>query len=139
MTKLSRIALASAALGGALWTVKALIITARDGSFDPLEGVFFLGGLLATVVAAALVPADLSRRLGTPAARAGAAVAGFLALVAATLALEAIGKGIADALYDGGNLGIREESGILLAGLGWLAVAALLARRAAARPPRAAA
>ena len=139
MTKLTRTALATAAVGGALWTVKALVITARDGSFDPLESVFFIGGLLAMVAAAVLVPAHLARRVGTPMARAGAAVAGFVALIAATFALEAIGKGIAGALYDGGNLGLREESGILLAGLGWLAVAALLARRAAARPPRAAA
>ena len=58
--------------------------------------------------------------------------------MALTLLLEAIGKSIAGGVYDGQNVGIAEESGILLAGLGWLAIAAVLARRVAT-PRRAAA
>ena len=81
MTKLTRIAIATAALGGALWTVKAAIITARDGSFDPLESVFFIGGLLAVVAAAALVPLALSQGR-RPLARGAAVIAGLPLLVA---------------------------------------------------------
>ena len=133
MPKLTRIALAAAGLGGLLWTVKAIVIAARNGSFDPLEGVFFIGGLLAIVAASVLVPLALAGRL-RPAARAGLAVAGTIGFVALTLLLEAIGKSIAGGVYDGGNVGIAEESGILLAGLGWLVIAAVLARRAATPP-----
>jgi hypothetical protein len=56
-------------------------------------------------------------------------LAGLPLLVAATLAVEQLGKALADALYSGGNLGIAQESGILLCGLAWLAGATLLASR----------
>lgn len=52
---------------------------------------------------------------------------GTVALIAVTLALEAIGKGIAGGLYEGGNIGLEDESGILLAGLAWLTFAAVTA------------
>jgi len=128
MTSLTRTAVTAAALGGTLWTVKVVVITARDGSFDPLESVFFIGGLLALLAASVLVPLALSRGL-RPLPRAAVVLAGTFALVAVTLALEAIGKALAGAVYSGGNVGIAEESGILLCGVAWLAVAATLAAR----------
>src|SRR5687768_1807761 len=128
MTKITRIAIAAAAAGGALWTVKAAIITVRDAGFDPLEGVFFIGGLLAVVAAALLVPLALSQGR-RPLARGAAVIAGVPLLVAATLAVEALGKTLAEELYAGGNLGIAQESGILLCGLAWLAGAILLGSR----------
>jgi hypothetical protein len=136
MTTLTRLTVVAAALGGTLWTAKAAIITARDAGFDPLEGVFFIGGLLTIVAAALLVPLALSHGRRLP-ARVAAVLAGLPLLVAASLALEGLGKGLADAYYSGGNLGVAQESGIALCGVAWLAAA--LALRARAARPRAAA
>jgi hypothetical protein len=122
MLTLSRSATIAAATGGLLWTVKVAVITARDGSFDPLESWVFIPGLLALLAAAVLVAVDMSRHL-RGVARIAAAVVGALALVAATLALEGIGKSLVAGLSNGTNIGLEEEGGILFAGLAWLAVA----------------
>lgn len=133
MHKLTRRSLIAAGLGGALWTIKALVITANDGSFGLLESIFFLGGLAALLTAAVLIAIDLARGLtGVP--RVAATLAMAVVLVAATVALEALGKTVIGGPYDGGNLGLEEESGILLAGLVWLTVAAVAARARTGRP-----
>ena len=119
----SRITILAAGLGGLLWTVKALTITANDGSFDPLENVFFIGGLLSLLATSVLLGLDVTRRLGGI-RRAGAAIAAALAAVAATLVLEGLGKSAVAALASGNNLGLEEEGGILCCGLAWLALAA---------------
>ena len=123
MNALSRITILAAGLGGLLWTVKALTITANDGSFDPLESVFFIGGLLSLLAASMLLGVDVTRRLNGI-RRAGAAVAAAVAAVAATLVLEGLGKSAVAALASGSNLGLEEEGGILCSGLAWLALAA---------------
>jgi hypothetical protein len=123
MNALSRITILAAGLGGLLWTVKALTITANDGSFDPLENVFFIGGLLSLLAASMLLGADLSRGL-RGIRRAVAAIAAAVAAVAATLVLEGLGKSAVAALASGSNVGLEEEGGILCAGLAWLALAA---------------
>jgi hypothetical protein len=137
MNTLSRLTILVAGLGGLLWTVKALVITANDGSFDPLESVFFIGGLLSLLAAAVLLALDVTRRHGGI-RRAGAAVAAALAAVAVTLALEGLGKSAVAALASGGNVGLEEEGGILCCGLAWLALAAWSAtggqRRGATSP-----
>lgn len=116
-------AILAAATGGLLWTFKVAVITARDGSFDPLESWVFIGGLLALAAAAVLVALHLTRRL-RGVARVAVTIVAALGLIAATLVLESIGKALVGGLSDGGNLGLEEEGGILLAGLTWLAVAA---------------
>lgn len=115
-------AIVVAATGGLLWTTKVAVITAKDGSFDPLESLFFIGGLLALISAAVLVALHLTRRL-RPVARVAGTIVGALGLIAATVALEGIGKPLVAGLSDAGNLGLEQEGGILLAGLTWLAVA----------------
>lgn len=133
MLSLTRPARIAATTGGLLWTVKAVVITARDGSFDPLESVFFLGGLAGILAAAVLVGHALTRGL-SGAGRVAATVAGTVALVALTVAIEQAGNSLVGGAYDGGNLGVEDESGIGLAGLFWLAVgiaSAMRARRAA--------
>jgi hypothetical protein len=123
MKTLSRTTILAAGLGGLLWTVKALVITANDGSFDPLESVFFIGGLLSLVATSVLLGVDLSRgRRGIR--RAGATIAVAVAAVTATLVLEGLGKSAVAALASGNNLGLEEEGGILCCGLAWLALAA---------------
>ena len=136
MFSLPRPALLAAGLGGLLWTVKALVITANDGSFDPLEGWFFIGGLLALLTATVLVGAHLTRRLRL-AARIPATLAAALALVAATLLLESLGKTIVAAVATGDNVGLEEEGGILTCGLAWLTLALVAARRHAVGVPSA--
>jgi hypothetical protein len=121
MPILSRPAIVVAAAGGLLWTVKALVITARDSSFGLLENVAFLGGLGGVLAACVLVAASLARRLTGP-RRAAATALGAFALFAATLALESLGKGVISAAASGDNLGLEEESGILACGVAWLLV-----------------
>jgi hypothetical protein len=123
MNTLSRITILAAGLGGLLWTVKALTITANDGSFDPLENVFFIGGLLSLVAASVLLALDVTRGL-RGIRRAGAAIGAAVAAVAASLVLEGLGKSAVAALASGNNLGLEEEGGILCCGLAWLALAA---------------
>jgi hypothetical protein len=131
MFSLPRPALVAAGLGGVLWTVKALVITANDGSFDPLEGVFFIGGLLSLVAAAFLVGAHLTRRLKLV-LRIPATVAAAAGLVAASLLLESLGKTVIAAVASGDNVGLEQEGGILACGVAWLALAIVAARRRAA-------
>jgi hypothetical protein len=123
MNSLSRTTILAAGLGGLLWTIKALVITANDGSFDPLESVFFIGGLLSLLAASVLLGVDVSRRL-RGVRRACVAIAAAVAAVAATLMLEALGKNAVAALASGNNLGLEQEGGILACGLAWLALAA---------------
>ena len=126
MNSLSRPTIIAAGLGGLLWTVKALVITANDGSFDPLESYFFIGGLLSLLAAAVLLANDVTRRL-RGVRRVGAAIVAAVAAVAASLALEAIGKSFVAALASGSNLGLEQEGGILCCGLAWLALAGVSA------------
>jgi hypothetical protein len=123
MNTLSRITILAAGLGGLLWTVKALVITANDGSFDPLESVFFIGGLLLLLAASVLLGADVTRRLGGI-RRAGAAITAAVIAVAVTLLLEGLGKSAVAGLASGSNVGLEAEGGILCCGLAWLALAA---------------
>jgi hypothetical protein len=123
MNTLSRITILAAGLGGLLWTVKALTITANDGSFDPIENFFFIGGLLSLLAASVFLGADVSRNL-RGIRRAGAAIAVAVAAVAASLVLEGLGKSAVAALASGSNIGLEEEGGILFCGLAWLALAA---------------
>ncbi len=81
----------AAGLGGLLWLVKAVVITARDGSFDPLESAMFVTGLLAIVVAAVLWTAVAARHL-RGAARVAVAIVGVPALIVASLLVELVGK-----------------------------------------------
>jgi hypothetical protein len=122
MKSLSRLTILAAGLGGLLWTIKALVITANDGSFDPLEGVFFIGGLLALLGAAMLIGVDVTRRLGGV-RRAGAVIAVAAGAVGASLVLEGLGKNAVAALASGDNVGLEQEGGILCCGLAWLALA----------------
>jgi hypothetical protein len=122
MNSLSRITILAAGLGGLLWTVKALVITANDGSFDPLEGVFFIGGLLSLVAAAVLLGLDVSRRL-RGLRRAAAAIATAAGAIAASLLVESLGKNVVAAVASGSNVGLEQEGGILCCGLAWLALA----------------
>jgi hypothetical protein len=143
MHTITRSAAVLATVAGAAWTVKFAVITARDGSFDPLESYVFILGLLGQIAAAALIAWQLTRAL-SGLARAGAAAAATLGIAAAAIAVQAAVAALVAARYDGGNLGIEQEAGILAIGLVWLAlgVTALWARvpvptsshRVAARP-----
>ena len=126
-----------AALGGLLWTVKALAIAANDGSVDPVESVLFIGGLACLLAGSVLVSLHLSRRLGGIARVAGI-VAGTAALIAVTVLLETLGKGVVAGLAMGDNLGFEEEGGILVAGLAWLTLGGVALARARRAVPGAA-
>ena len=128
MLSLSRITLLAARLGGALWTAKALVITARDDSFGTLESIAFVGGLAMLLAAAVLVGRDIgAQRRGI--ARVALTIAVTVALVAATFVFTELTQPVVRALAPGDNLGLEQEGGILLAGLAWLAIAAAGAPR----------
>jgi hypothetical protein len=133
MLSLNRPAIIAAGLGGFLWAAKGLVITLNDGSFDPLESFFFLGGLFCLLAACVLVSASLSRRL-RPVARVAATIGGTFALIAATLAIEAVGVRVIGAIASGDNLGLEKEGGILLCGIAWMTLAAVGARSLERRP-----
>jgi hypothetical protein len=133
MLNLPRVTIAIAGLGGLLWTVKALVITANDGSFDPLESVFFIGGLLLLTAAAVLVAAHVAGRRFRGPVRVAAAAGGAVALVAATLLLEPLGKAVVG-LAPGDNVGLEAEGGILVCGLAWLTLAAVAHHRTTGAP-----
>jgi hypothetical protein len=130
MLTLSRSTIIVAALGGLCWTVKAAVITATDGGFAPVEGMLFVGGLVLLTVAAVLVARDLVRTRGATGALMVAGVAAALVL-ATTLVMERV-QPLIRGLASGGNLGLEQEGGVLVAGVLWLAVAVAAARRSAA-------
>lgn len=134
MLTLDRPATIAAATVGVLWTTKVAVITARDGSFDPLESWVFVGGLLGLVAACILLARCVTRRLRGP-ARVLATVGAALAAFAVSLLLETVGKAVIAGASSGSNLGLEQEGGILTVGLAWLALAvvALTARRGPAR------
>ena len=126
---LVRLGGAAAAAGGLLWVIKFTVIALRDDSFEPLESVVFVGGLvgiiLGTVALAALVARREARWLV------------LLVVVAAALGsfLLQIGvQALVNAAVDADNLGISEEVGVLFVGALWLAVGVALTRRSPPRP-----
>ena len=140
MFTLTRIAQFAAGLGGLLWTVKALVITLRDGSFEPLEGFVFVGGLLGITIGAVLFAVAFGRRF-RGLTRVAATVGGIVTLVFASGVLMSVGVSIVGGVASGDNLGLEEEGGVLLTGLAWLTFALLAAREPAVtvsrRPTRA--
>ena len=122
----------AAVAGGLLWILKFAVIALRDDSFEPLESVVFVGGLvgiiLGTVALAALVARRESRWLA------------LLLVVGAalgTLLLQIGVQALVNAAVDADNLGISEEVGVLFVGALWLAVGVALTRRPRpARRPR---
>jgi drug/metabolite transporter (DMT)-like permease len=118
----------AAVAGGLLWILKFAVIALRDDSFEPLESVVFVGGLvgiiLGTVALAALVARRESRWLALLLV-VGAALGTFLLQIGV--------QALANAAVDADNLGISEEVGVLLVGALWLAVGVALTRRS---PPR---
>lgn len=118
MSKPARIAFTAAAVGGGAWAVKAAIITVKDGSFNPAESVFFLGGLLGILSAGVLLAWTAAARAPI-AARVAFAALGLFAGFAATFAVETFSKDLIAGLAAGDNLGLEEESGIFTAGLLW--------------------
>ena len=126
---LVRLGGAAGVAGGLLWVIKFTVIALRDDSFEPLESIVFVGGLvgiiLGTIALAALVARRESRWLV------------LLVVVAAALGsfLLQIGvQALVNAAVDADNLGISEEVGVLFVGALWLAVGVALTRRSPPRP-----
>ncbi len=115
----------SAAIGGAAWTLKVAVITAIDGSFDPLESVLFDVGLLAIVVAATSAGWHLTRT-HNPVVRVAGAFGAIVAVSLITTGLESGVRAGVGALYSGHNQGISDESGILAIAVLALVMAAVI-------------
>ena len=128
MIHLSRPALLAAGIGGLAWTVKALVITARDDSFGVLEAVLFVGGLAALVAAAVLIGWHVARGRSVVVRVLLTAATAFVLCTLSFLFSEVTQPLVREAA-PGSNLGLEQEGGILLTGLAWLAIAAVAATR----------
>ena len=118
-----------AIVGGALWVVKFAVITARDGSFEPLEGLVYGAGLVGILLGALGLAAFVTGRASGwhrlfvfPLAFALPIL--LSVIVSDVLVRPAIGTA---------NQGLDEESGILFGGLLWIAIGISL-RKGSSRP-----
>jgi hypothetical protein len=133
-SRLIRWSALAVAIGGLAWMVKAAVIALRESSFEPLESVVFVGGLVAQVAGGAGLAAYVARRASGAAARAGIFLAVFAGLSIGSVLLSAGAEAVVDRVYEGRNQGLDEEAGIFVAGAAWLAIGGVLlaASRAAA-------
>jgi len=128
-----RLATLALIAGATAWLVKLIVIVVTDGAEsgagDVAAAVFFLPGFVLLLIGSSAVGLWLTRRRG-PVVRV---VAGLLAPVAFLVSMNVLDP-LGEALV--GDLGpdyAREEAGILLAALLWLALGILVA---ADSPPR---
>jgi hypothetical protein len=110
---------------GAAWIVDVAVITAIDNSFDPLDSILFLGGLVCLVATGVLVGTLASRRF-TGARRVLIAAGVALSLMAGLVLVSVVVDAASHELYHGSNRGLHNECGIFAIGLGALTIAALL-------------
>jgi len=122
-------------VGASAWLVKLVVIVATDGAEsgagDRAAAVFFLSGFLLLVVGSSAVGLWLTRSRG-PAVRIVAGLLASAALVVSMNLLDPAGEALV------GDLGpdyAREEAGILLAALLWLALGILVAAGSRPRLP----
>ena len=120
--------------GASAWLVKLAVIVITDGAEsgagDGAAAVFFLVGFVLLLIGSSAVGLWLTRSRG-PVMRI---VAGLLALVAFLVSMNLLDPAGEALVGDLGPDYAREEAGILLAGLLWLALGILVA--AASRPRR---
>jgi hypothetical protein len=117
-------------IGGLAWVVDVGVIIAINDSFDPLDSILFVGGLVCLAGMAVLVGALATRGLvGFRRALVAAGIA--LAVVVVLGLLSTVFDAASHALYHGDNRGLHEECGILSIALGALVIGSLLRR-----PPR---
>lgn len=129
MFSLTRLTTSAALAGGLLWSSKAAIIAARDDSFNPMESVFFIGGLAAWLTATVGLAILAARRFGGVRG-AAAGIGTVVCTFAVVLAVESLGKSAISGAASGSNLGLEQEGGIFAVGLVWLVASAVLAARA---------
>jgi len=125
MQRLIDIGKIAAIVGGVAWTVKAGLIIAIDGHFQPIEGLFYFLGVGGIFVGAFGLAAYFGAKASGPARWVIFVVALGVAVVVTALASSFIQETVADS-YTGSNVGIEEEIGILTPGLIWLAIGAFL-------------
>jgi hypothetical protein len=120
------VASVACAAAGLLLVADTLVITVLDRSFDPLDSVLFLSGLLAMLVG--LVAAGLAVAEGRR-PRWAWALGAFVGLSAVLGLVSDLGDRLARATYTGSNLGLRTEWSFFLVGVQLLVLAAAVARR----------
>ena len=119
----------AATIGGAAWTVKAGAIIAMNGHFQPLEGVLYFIGVGGIFIGAFGLAAFFAMR-SAGAMRWVTFVVAFAVAVAVTwFASSFIQDAVVDS-YTGNNVGIKDEIGILVPGVIWLAIGLFLLRAA---------
>ena len=126
---LVRLGGAAAVAGGLLWVIKFTVIALRDDSFEPLESVVFVCGLVGIILGTVALATLVARRESPWLALlvvVGAALASFLLQIGV--------QALVNAAVDADNLGISEEVGVLFVGALWLAVGLALTRRSPPRP-----
>jgi hypothetical protein len=119
----------AALAGGTAWIVKFAIITTRDGHFQPVEAVVYIGGLVAILIGVVGLASAVAARF-----RAWVRPVSFLVVFVVALAISFFLLETVQGLADGtGNEGLDEELGVLAVGVLWVAVGSGLYARARAR------
>ena len=130
----TRIATVALIAGASMWLVKLVVIVVTDGAEsgtgDAAAAVFFLPGFVLLLSGSSAVGLWLTRGRG-PVVRIVAALLAPVTFYVSMDLLDSVGEALV------GDLGpnyVREESGILLAAVLWLALGVLVA--VFSRPPR---
>jgi uncharacterized membrane protein HdeD (DUF308 family) len=105
----------AAVVGGAAWVIDVVVIIAINNSFDPLDSILFLGGLL-SLIAAGILATTLVARRRHGRTRLAAAAASIAALTAMIAVISLAGAAIAHALIPTSNRG-HNEGAVLAAGI----------------------
>jgi hypothetical protein len=111
-----------------LWVVKFAVITARDGSFEPLEGFVYAAGIAGILVGALGLAALVTGRASGWHRLVVFPLAFALPILLSVIVLDALIKPAIGTT----NQGLDEESGILFSALLWIAIGIIL-RKASSR------
>lgn len=120
-------------VGGAALVLDTTIIAVINRSFDPLDSVLFLGGLLCSLTGLVITSAVLTRRTTHRPIRAIGLFVGTLLLMGL---IAGAANTIAHRTYHGGNIALRGEWFFFLVGVMTLAIGVLTRRRRERTPAR---
>lgn len=119
MTKATVYATTLCIVGGAALVLDTAIIAIIDRSFDPLDSVLFLGGLVCSLTGLVTTAAVLTRRTAHPVINASGLLVGALLLMGL---VASAANTIAHRTYHGSNIGLRGEWFFFLIGLMMLVI-----------------
>ncbi len=116
-------------VGGAAWVIDTVTIAVLNRSFDPLDSVLFIVGLVGLVLTIGALAVHLSAGREGP-ARAGVAVGAFLATTAVLATVSFAADTLGRHAFSSSNIGLHEEWSCFSTGLVLVAIAVWAGRKA---------